>query len=133
MNEIIDEIDNLIDDLYKLRQEGLLENGEYSLKNLAFKEFRNKGMLGDLKQMKVKLQNKEMSLEGLNEGLSDKKFRDINGGLGLVDEIYTFQELKDIWDEDHNFDPSMEEYNSFEEWVNDTIMNYMEPVDESLN
>lgn len=81
----------------------------------------------------MKLQNKEMSLEGLNEGLSDKKFRDINGGLGLVDEIYTFQELKDIWDEDHNFDPSMEEYDSFEEWVNDTIMNYMKPVDESLN
>ena len=71
MSEIINEIDNLIDDLYKLRQSGLLENGEYSLKNLAFKEFRNLGYLQELKDMKVKEQNKEMSLESLNEGVVD--------------------------------------------------------------
>lgn len=63
----IEEVDSFIDDVYKLRQQGLLNSGEYGKENLLFKELRNQGILGDLKHMKVELQNKEMSLEGLQE------------------------------------------------------------------
>ena len=60
-------IDKLIDSIYLLRQSSILQDGEYSTGNLVFKEFRNQGLLQELKDMKVELQNKEMSLESLDE------------------------------------------------------------------
>lgn len=59
----IDEIDNLIEDLYNLRQEGMeSEDGEYSIKDLIFKEFRNLGYLDNLKDLRIKLINKSLSI-----------------------------------------------------------------------
>lgn len=62
-----EEIDNLIEDIYNLRKEGMKEEGEYSIKNLIFKEFRNLGYLDNLKELKRKEVSKELSLEGLDK------------------------------------------------------------------
>lgn len=60
--DTIEEIDDYIDELYILRQEGLLNGGEYSAPNLIFKEIRSRGILQDLRDKKVELENDEMSL-----------------------------------------------------------------------
>ena len=85
----IDDIDNFLDDVYKLRQQGLLATGEYGKENLIFKELRNNGVLQRLKDMKVKEQNKEMSLESLNEaGYSYDGFLDDDDLEDVRDMIY---------------------------------------------
>ena len=63
----LDQIDNLIEDIYNLRKEGMEEDGEYSIKNLIFKEFRNLGYLDNLKQLRKKEISRELSLEELNK------------------------------------------------------------------
>lgn len=53
----------LLEDIYdKLRKKGVAE-GEYSIKNLAFKELRNKGYLDQLKDYRNELTSKRLSLE----------------------------------------------------------------------
>ena len=53
----------LLEDIYdKLRKNGVAE-GEYSIKNLAFKELRNKGYLDQLKDYRNELVSKRLSLE----------------------------------------------------------------------
>lgn len=59
----IESIDSFMDDIYKLRQESILTDGEYGKGNLVFKSLRNEGILQQLKDKKVELENKEMSLE----------------------------------------------------------------------
>ena len=67
-----EEIDNLIEDIYNLRKEGMEEeNGEYSIPNLIFKEFRNLGYLDNLKELRKKEISKGLSLESLKEELID--------------------------------------------------------------
>jgi len=58
----VETIDEFIDNLYKLRQESLIAEGEYGKGNLIFKELRNRGILQGLKDKKVQLENQEMSL-----------------------------------------------------------------------
>lgn len=65
----VEAIDNLIEDIYNLRKEGMEEEGEYSIKNLIFKEFRNLGYLDNLKELRKKQISKELSLESLKEEL----------------------------------------------------------------
>lgn len=66
----VDKIDDLLEDIYNLRQEGMKEeNGEYSIPNLIFKEFRNLGYLDNLKELRKKEISKELSLESLKEEL----------------------------------------------------------------
>lgn len=53
----------LLEEIYdKLRKKGVAE-GEYSIKNLAFKELRNKGYLDQLKDYRNELISKRLSLE----------------------------------------------------------------------
>ena len=58
----IDEIDNVINDLYILRQQSILSDGEYGIGNQCFKEIRNLGLLKELKDKKVQLETEQMSL-----------------------------------------------------------------------
>lgn len=60
-------INDLITDIYNQRKEGLPTEGQYGIKNLIFKELRNKGYLDTLKDLKNKLTAQELSLESLNE------------------------------------------------------------------
>lgn len=54
-----------IEKLYDLRKESIAKDGEYGLGNLIFKEFRNRGYLDQLKDLKNRLKSKELSLEQL--------------------------------------------------------------------
>lgn len=67
----IELINELIDDIYMERKNGLEEDGEFSIGNLVFKEFRNIGYLETLKEMLVELEDKELSLESLNKEETD--------------------------------------------------------------
>lgn len=57
-----DRIDNFIDELYIMRQASIQKDGEYGMGNLIFKELRNRGYLDNLKELKVKEAEKELSL-----------------------------------------------------------------------
>ena len=65
-NPTITKVDDYINDIYELRK-STIQNGEFAEGNLVFKEIRRLGYLDDLKQLKVDLTSKELSLEGLNE------------------------------------------------------------------
>ena len=69
--DTIDDIDSIIDDLYILRQQSILKDGEYGLGNQCFKEIRNMGLLQELKDKKTQLENKSMSLTESVQELSD--------------------------------------------------------------
>lgn len=84
--ETIDEINKFIDDIYLLRQESILKNGEYGKGNLIFKELRNQGILQGLKDKLVELENKEMSLS--EEKNSAKIYIDGDDSFNLHDLVY---------------------------------------------
>lgn len=65
----IEEIDEYIDDLYNLRINSIANEGEFGTGNLIFKEVRRNGILDNLKELKVELEEKELSLESLDEEL----------------------------------------------------------------
>ena len=56
---------------------------------------------------------------------SSQMYADVGGGFGGEDgQLYSESDLKSIWDRDHNSDPCMEEYSSYEAWmhvINDAI------------
>lgn len=61
--EILDEINKFIDDIYLLRKTSIMTDGEYGKGNMVFKEIRNNGYLDKLKELKVKLTEKDMIVE----------------------------------------------------------------------
>ena len=65
--ETIELINQLIEQIYELRKNGLAKEGEYGIDNLIFKEFRNRGYLDELKELKNELIGQEFSLESLKE------------------------------------------------------------------
>lgn len=67
-----DDIYDFIEDLYDLRKESIAKEGEYGLGNLIFKEFRNKGYLDNLKELRKQEKSKELSLENLSEEPEDE-------------------------------------------------------------
>lgn len=92
LNEsLYDDIDKFITDIYDLRKTSIAKDGEYSLGNLVFKEFRNLGYLDNLKELKKQERAKELSLEQLGEAESketktrkkvNKLYRDSRGHHG---------------------------------------------------
>ena len=83
----LSKIESLINDLYELRKTSIEEDGEYSIGNLIFKEFRNKGYLDNLKDRLRELINKELSLE---ETKKRKKKKGIsNGEMGWFTKFNT--------------------------------------------
>ena len=65
---MIVEIENYIDELYDVRQHGLLRAGEYSLQNQTFKEIRNKDIMDDLRSKKIELMSSLLSLKENKKG-----------------------------------------------------------------
>ena len=98
------EIDELIDDLYKLRQESIQQDGEFGVGNLVFKEMRNMGYLDNLKNLKRKLQSKEMSLGEallLEKGTDYKKQAvKIISNSGLFDEETSTKIIEGLFRQD---------------------------------
>ena len=69
----IEDVDKLIDDIYLQRQQSIQKDGEFGKGNLIFKFLRSLGILQDLKDKKVELENKEMSIE---ESSMEDKFNE---------------------------------------------------------
>lgn len=55
-------------------------------------------------------------------------FEDPQGMFGEPGGIVTTQELKDYWDEEYEWDPTLQDFNSFEDWYEDTI-EWFVPID----
>lgn len=66
-NPSITKIDDYLDSIYDMRQNSIKKEGEFGEGNLVFKEIRRRGYLSNLRDLKVDLTSKELSLEGLNE------------------------------------------------------------------
>ena len=77
-NGDVDAVDDYITRLYEMRQKGIYntEGSEFSDENLIFKEVRNAGLLDKLKELKNELISKDLSLESLEEDLSEPERRD---------------------------------------------------------
>ena len=59
----IEAIESFMDDLYKARQTSIATEGEYNPINHAFKSLRAAGNLDNLRELKIALKEKELSLE----------------------------------------------------------------------
>lgn len=70
---------------------------------------------------------KKFVKESLEDRFGDSKWVDTYGEMGEDGEIWTFQDLKDFWDREHDNDPLLVMYKEqdpnfdFEEWFYDTI------------
>ena len=115
---IKDEIEQLIDDVYEQRKIGLATpEGEWSTENLIFKEFRNKGYLDDLKDLRNKVISKSLCLEScqkLNESSVIKQEVELspdetlqwgwdnkgNRSIFFVKKLRTIDHMRDLADVD---------------------------------
>ena len=59
------EVQRVLNRLYMMRKNGLATTGRFSIGNLVFKELRNNGLLEELKDKRLDLESKELSLECL--------------------------------------------------------------------
>ena len=67
LNKVIHEpsvskIKSVLSDIYKVRQSGLDASGELSTENIVFKLLRNNGYIEKLKQLKISIYDKSVSL-----------------------------------------------------------------------
>lgn len=56
-------------------------------------------------------------------------YKDVDGGFGEAGAVYSLEEIKKYWNQEHDNDQSLAEYGSFEDWWNDTE-GWLEEVDE---
>ena len=74
--ENLDDLENILDDLYILRKESLTVDGEFGTGNLLFKALRNEGVLDELKNKINLLTSQELSLESKQLSITeDNLFR----------------------------------------------------------
>ena len=59
------EVQRVMNRLYMMRKNGLATSGRFSIGNLVFKEIRNLGLLDALKDKRLDLESKQLSLEAL--------------------------------------------------------------------
>ncbi len=120
--ETIEDIDSLINDIYIERQAGILTSGEYDIRNSVFKEFRNKGYLDDLKQRKIDLETKEMSLEERSK-MEDYKF-DLHGAIEQLKAIN-----EDVQQAAPELDDNLKDYlhRALDDWYDSKVKNHSDP------
>lgn len=58
----VDAINDMLERLYVLRQNGLMDCGEFSTENLTFKSLRSLGYIDKLRDARVKIRDKELTL-----------------------------------------------------------------------
>lgn len=66
-----EDIEDFVNRLYIMRKSSLVNEGEFGIGNLVFKELRNQGILDELKQRKRDIRSKELTLENLNKQEDD--------------------------------------------------------------
>lgn len=57
----------LLDDIYQMRQKGLDSKGELSTENIVFKLIRSKGYLDKIRELKIKIYDKKVSLDEIKK------------------------------------------------------------------
>lgn len=62
VDNLIEDLDKFVDSLYDKRQKSMFEEGEFGFYNQVFKELRREGSLHQLKDLRVKLLNKNLSI-----------------------------------------------------------------------
>lgn len=67
----LEQIENAINTLHLIRHNALAAEGQYSKGNQLFKEIRSLGLLDRLKEERVKLIDKKLTLEGYKESCSN--------------------------------------------------------------
>ena len=93
-NAKLNAINELIDELYVMRQESIMKDGEYGVGNLVFKALRNEGLLQKLKDLKTKVEEQELSLEEC--GIMEKWNRTAYGFKELEYKGYVITDYKDF-------------------------------------
>ena len=75
--------------------------------------------------------NKNVRTSELTESIDlTQRFKDPQGMFGEPGSIVTAQELKDYWDEEYEWDPSLQDFDSFEDWYEETV-EWFKPINES--
>lgn len=106
-----DHLEDFINDLYILRKESLSKEGEYGLGNLIFKQFRNEGILDDLKERLYQYESERLTLENINESKFDVTYSD--GPLSNRKETETIEaDNVDDATEKAKSNPKAKEYNN---------------------
>ncbi len=59
----------------------------------------------------------------------DTYYKDVGGGFGENDAIYSLEDIMIMWNSECDNDPCMEEYDSFEDWWEDTRTNCLVDYD----
>lgn len=68
------------------------------------------------------------------EGIDDIVYEDVGGGLGEPGQRYTLSELRQIYNDCKGGDPVVDQYDSFDSWLSDTINNgYLSRVYSATN
>ena len=94
------------------------------------KHFVVKAASGTTEQMLDAFEARIAQLEG-EYPVESATYIDVGGGFGEVGERYTDEDLRAMWDSDHDGDPSMAEYgDDFDSWYRDTVNNFMKKVDD---
>ena len=76
--------------------------------------------------------NRNTRTDRLTESVDlTQRFRDWRGMFGEPGSIVTASELKDYWNEEHKWDPVLQEFDSFEDWYYATI-EWFEPLYEHM-
>ena len=81
----LDDIDDLLGRLRSLRQNGLMEGGEFSIENLTYKTLRSLGYLDMLWQARTNDTNRELSLETTE--LPESEITEMTSPLDPADEF----------------------------------------------
>lgn len=61
----VEELDNILNELYLMRKESLMLDGELGTGNLAFKMLRNEGIIDDIRNKLLDLKSNKLSLESV--------------------------------------------------------------------
>lgn len=91
-------------------------------------------MLSEFKERINELENKS-EVTSTTIISSSQMYADVGGGFGgVIGEMYSEDDLRSMWDRDHDDDPCMAEYNSYEAWMSDNINNgWLKKVDASCH
>lgn len=63
--------------------------------------------------------------------LKEDRYVDGTGVMGDVGETWTVADLRNYWEEEKDYDPELQDYDSFDSWVTDTI-DLMEPIEDTI-
>lgn len=66
----------------------------------------------------------------INNSDYSAKYKDVEGGFGEENAVYTLAEIKEFWNRENMGDPVLEGYDDYESWWNDTLNNFLKEVDD---